>query len=149
MIELTLLLLLTSAVLPLAFCHGNYPYDVYIQLQRESDVVVEGSVVQVFSTRERRRDGEAEKLLKQFNVIQIFVDKIHKSDRDGDATVGQALYAHTWNVAFAPTDCSESDRGQRMSARVGDSVQLFLTRDAADGSLHAINPNGLEILAKL
>lgn len=142
-----LLLFFFLSLFPIViYCHGNYPYDVYRDLQRESDVVVEGRVDQVFSTREKLVDDQdKDKLLKQYNLIQIFVEKVHK----GEVATNKVLYAHSWNVFHAPIGCNEPDRGQRMIARIGDQVQLFLKQDAKDQSLHAINPNGLEILSKI
>lgn len=156
MFDLLILLLLIKFAIVVE-CHGNYPYDVYLQLQRESDVVVQGRVVQVFSAREtpRRRQSNGmpgvDELLKQFNVIQIIVDLVHKQDDDARTSIqpGTVLYAHSWSLFHAPQDCDESIRGQRMLARSGDTVQLFLTRDSVDGSLHAINPNGVELLAAI
>jgi hypothetical protein len=77
-----LLLFFFLSLFPIViYCHGNYPYDVYRDLQRESDVVVEGRVDQVFSTREKLVDDQdKDKLLKQYNLIQIFVEKVHKGE---------------------------------------------------------------------
>lgn len=127
--------------------HGQYRYDVYLDLQRTADVVVEGTVQRVFVARDvpqaRQANGMpgSDEVLRQHNLIWLRHERTHKSDND-DAPLGPSLYIHSSNIYHAPADCKE-DRGLLLVPRVGDRVQAFLSRRADDASLHAID---IEIL---
>jgi hypothetical protein len=148
-----ILILLNIFIITFTFVqsHGNYPVDTFLQLTRESDVVVQGVVLRVFSSRDAPRSRQAngmpgsDEMLKQHSLLWIRIDQVHKTDVELEHTI----YAHSWSLYHAPMSCNDDDRCDRgliTVARANDHVQVFLKRDKTDGSLHLIQPNGLELL---
>lgn len=133
----------------LVSAHGQYRYDLYLDLQRTADVVVEGTVQRVFVARDAPQARQANgmpgshEVLRQHNLVWLRIDRIHKSSDAAAPPMapGASLYVHSSNIYHAPSDCKE-DRGLLLVPRTGDRVQAFLER-RADDSLHAID---IEIL---
>jgi hypothetical protein len=132
----------------LVLAHGNYPYDTYLKLTRESDLVVEGTVLRVFTSRDAPRARQAngmpgaDEILKQHSLVWLKVDRVHKADVEP----GETLYLHSWSLYHAPPSCSDAtDRGLLTVARSDDRVQAFVKRSASDNSLQLVD---LEILVR-
>ena len=123
-------------------CFGNLPIDVYNDMRSKSTDIVDGVVVGVYSMRERASNPsqpDPEEILRTNFVVELKVGRVHKG---GDG-FGDIIYAHYWRTHQIPRGY-KGETGQRIDARSGDFVQLFIARDE-EQRLNILSPRGLEV----
>merc|ERR1712046_482439 len=116
----------------------------YRELMSQSTDVVEARVERIFIRRQRPRAGggtpDADEALINTCLLDVRVIQTHK----GSIHPEQRVFAEYWRHYALPRGFS-GERGQKMDAREGDHVQLFMKQSSDGERYELLNPFGLEV----